>query len=54
MKINKEDIRESIEYIISDGIMECEEVDVTTEKIMKTVWPIIDHLAVKSKTRKRI
>jgi hypothetical protein len=43
MEIEKEKLKEDIEQIITDGVIECEEVDITTEKVMKLIWPIIDY-----------
>lgn len=54
MKIEKSNIRKSIENRINMGIVKGEEVDVTTEKIMQDLWPIIDYISIKSKTRKRL
>jgi hypothetical protein len=49
MKINKSDLRENVEQIIGEGIIDGEEMDVTAEKIMTLVWPIIDYFQTKEK-----
>jgi len=45
MKINEVELKEQIEEIISQGAMYCEEIDITTQKVMNALEPLI--LAVK-------
>ena len=44
MKIDKDDLTNCIEQIIAEAVIEGEEVDVTTSRIVKFVWPIIEYL----------
>jgi len=43
MNIKKEDLRYNISQIIREGINKGEEQDLTTGKVVKLVWPIIDY-----------
>lgn len=49
MKIEKQDLRENIEQLIGEGVINGEEVDVTTNKVIKLVWPLIDYLQTQGK-----
>jgi hypothetical protein len=52
LKVEKEKLKEGIEQIITDGVIECEEIDLTTDKVIKLIWPIIDYLQIpKSETK---
>lgn len=44
MKVNKLDLRKTIETIIGEGVVNCEEIDATTDNMMIKIWPVIDHL----------
>ncbi len=43
MKADKKHLTNQIENILASGICECEEVDITTEKIIKMIWPYFDY-----------
>lgn len=43
MRTTKEALRSHIEAIIAEGVMQCEEIDVTTEKVLEQIWPVIDY-----------
>jgi len=45
MKINEVELKEQIEEIISYGAMYCEEIDITTQKVISVLEPLF--LAVK-------
>jgi len=49
MKIEKQDLRENIEQLIGEGVINCEEIDVTTDKVLKLVWVLIDYLQTQGK-----
>ena len=49
MKIEKQDLRENIEQLIGEGVINGEEVDVTTNKVLKLVWILIDYLQTQGK-----
>jgi hypothetical protein len=51
MKVNKEELQSKIEYIISNGIVEMEEVDITTTKIIEIIKPLIIALEVLQESR---
>lgn len=44
MKINKKDIQKEIKMHLIDGITFFENTDITTNNIMKGIWPIIQEL----------
>lgn len=44
MKIDKQDLYNSIEEIIGNGVENMEEVDVTTKKVVVPIWKIITYL----------
>ena len=44
MNIDKDDLTNCIEQIVTEAVIEGEEVDVTTSRIVKFVWPIIEYL----------
>ena len=44
MKIKKEDLRDNIEQLIGEGVINAEEIEVTTDKVLRLVWPLIDYL----------
>ena len=44
MNIDKDDLTNSIEQIITEAVIEGEDVEVTTGRIVKFVWPIIEYL----------
>jgi len=41
MKIDRKKLNDKIESIIGNGVIECEEVDVTTKKVMKALEELI-------------
>lgn len=45
MKISKEGLKKGIENIIGNGVAECEEIDTTTIKLLKMIWPVIQYQA---------
>jgi len=49
MKIEEKDLRENIEQLIFEGVFYGEEVEVTTDKVMKLVWTLIDFLQTQGK-----
>jgi len=49
MKIKKQDLRENIEQLIGDGVINGEEIDITTEKVLTLTYTIIDYLEAKIK-----
>ena len=50
MKIEKKDLRQNIEQLIGEGVINGEEIDVTTDKVLKLVWILIDHLQMQGQT----
>lgn len=42
MDINKAILKEKIEHIIAEGLLNVEELDVTTSKVMSVIEPIVD------------
>ena len=49
MKIEKQDLRENIEQLIGEGVINGEEIDVTTDKVLNLVWVLIDYLQTQGK-----
>ena len=49
MKIEKQNLRENIEQLIGEGVINGEEIDVTTDKVLKLVWILIDYLQTQGK-----
>lgn len=41
MKVNRVKLKNQIEEIIAYGVAECEEIDLTTKKIMQQIEPLI-------------
>jgi hypothetical protein len=41
MKLDKDELKKDIENIIADGVMECEEVDITAKKVMGRINDLI-------------
>lgn len=44
MKIERADIHKQVESIITHGCAYVETVDLTAEKVMKVIWPLIQYL----------
>ena len=44
MKIDKKYLAKRIEEVIAEGVINGEEVDVTTKNVINLIWPIIDFL----------
>ncbi len=44
IEVTKEDIKNSIEKAIAEGVINGEEVDVTASKVLGKVWPLIQYL----------
>ena len=44
MNIDKNDLTNCIEQIVTEAVIEGEEVEVTASRIVKFVWPIIEYL----------
>lgn len=41
MKVNRNNLKSLIEEIIGDGVLECEEVDRTAQKVMDAIESLI-------------
>jgi len=48
MKAEKKLLESKIEQIIAEGVMQCEEVDLTSKKVVDLVWPLIQYLEAKT------
>jgi len=44
MRIDKDKLRDEITKVIGDGVVEMEEIDITAQKVIDVIWPIILHL----------
>lgn len=49
MKANKKHLINQIESILADDIAEMQEVDVTSEKIIKLIWPLFEYYEAENK-----
>ncbi|MCH7826401.1 MAG: hypothetical protein IIC75_00270 [Bacteroidetes bacterium] len=52
MKANKKHLINQIESILADDIAEMQEVDVTSEKLIKLIWPLFEYYEVENKELK--
>lgn len=49
MKANKKHLTNQVESILADGICNCEEIDITSEKLIKLIWPYFQYLDEQNK-----
>lgn len=55
MKVNKIDLQNTIEEIIANGVAHCEEIDLTTKKVMVCIEPLmlaVQNLSSKSENQR--
>ena len=43
MKANKKHLTNQIESILANGICDMEEIDITSEKLIKLIWPYFEY-----------
>ena len=43
MKANKKHLINQIESILAEGICDMEEIDITSEKLIKLIWPYFEY-----------
>jgi len=53
MKLKKEELTETINFIIAESVGNVEPYDVTTGKVVSALWPFIDYLQVQNELLKK-